>query len=114
LRFGPLLEYFCSCCSNVLKKNTTLEVQNHQVKEECPSCGALLIDTVQNKRKLSVYLSEQDHVVTCIIGKQKYTQLLIDRLCVHSLLPRRHRGIGLDYSNIMSLMLAIVQMYISM
>jgi hypothetical protein len=29
----------------------------------------------------------------CIIGEQKYTQLLIDRLCVHSLLPKRHGGI---------------------
>ena len=25
-------------------------MQNHQIKEECPSCGALLIDTLQNRR----------------------------------------------------------------
>ena len=27
------------------------------------------------------------------MGEYKYTQLLIDRLCVHSLLPRRYGGI---------------------
>jgi DNA-directed RNA polymerase subunit RPC12/RpoP len=49
LRFGPLLQYFCSSCGKILKNNTTLEVQNQQIKEECPSCGALLIDTLQNR-----------------------------------------------------------------
>ena len=34
----------------------------------------------------------------CIVGEQKYTQILIDRLCVHSILPRRYGGIGSDYS----------------
>ena len=34
----------------------------------------------------------------CIVGEQKYTQMLIDRLCVHSMLPRRYGGIGQDYS----------------
>ena len=34
----------------------------------------------------------------CIVGEQKYTQILIDRLCVHSMLPRRYGGIGSDYS----------------
>jgi hypothetical protein len=31
------------------------------------------------------------------------TQLLIDRLCVHSLLPRRHGGIGEGYSKIIAI-----------
>ena len=34
----------------------------------------------------------------CIVGEQKFTQILIDRLCVHSMLPRRYGGIGSDYS----------------
>jgi DNA-directed RNA polymerase subunit RPC12/RpoP len=34
----------------------------------------------------------------CTVGEQKYTQILIDRLCVHSMLPRRYGGIGSDYS----------------
>jgi hypothetical protein len=36
----------------------------------------------------------------CIVGEQKYTQILIDRLCVHSMLPRRYGGIGSDYTKI--------------
>ena len=155
MRFGPHLQYFCSCCGNVLKKNTTLVIQNQQLKEECPSCGALLIDTLQNRRRLSQSISGQQQVTTnithkptehlsvefqtayqqikdsssnsinkfpfdinkidsllnlnargslCIIGEQKYTQLLIDRLCVHSLLPKRHGGIGgPDYSKIIAI-----------
>ncbi|MFZ0697097.1 MAG: hypothetical protein WAM88_08170, partial [Nitrososphaeraceae archaeon] len=34
----------------------------------------------------------------CIVGEQKYTQILIDRLCVHSMLPRSYGGMGSDYS----------------
>jgi DNA-directed RNA polymerase subunit RPC12/RpoP len=34
----------------------------------------------------------------CIVGEEKYTQILIDRLCVHSMLPGRYGGIGSDYS----------------
>lgn len=34
----------------------------------------------------------------CIVGEEMYTQILIDRLCVHSMLPRRYGGIGSDYS----------------
>jgi hypothetical protein len=36
--------------------------------------------------------------ILCIVGEQKYTQILIDRLCVHSMLPRRYGGTGSDYS----------------
>jgi hypothetical protein len=43
------------------------------------------------------------HGSLCIIGKEKYTHLLIHRLCVHSLLlPRRHKGVGLDHSMIIA------------
>lgn len=137
LRFGLLLEYFCSRCGNILKEKTTLQVQNHQIKEECPSCGALLIDTLQNRRveseevevsaqaashsqsiefqtayqqlstklgfdikRIDSLLNLDTHDSICIIGEQRYTQLLIDRLCVHTLLPRRYGGIGQDYSKI--------------
>jgi DNA-directed RNA polymerase subunit RPC12/RpoP len=141
MRIGPLLQYFCSSCGKILKENTTLEFQQDQLNEECPGCGALLINTLQNRRKVYSSLLEQEHVSTsaadkpsrclsvdfntayrqiedrsihpafdiekidsllnlnargslCIIGDQRYAQLLINRLCVHSLLPRRHGGIG--------------------
>jgi Rad51 len=141
MRIGSLLQYFCSSCGKILKENTTIEVQRHQLNEECPGCGALLIDSLQNRRKVSLSLLEQGQVSTssankpsrdlsvdfntayrqiedtsiklafdidkldsvlnlnahgslCLIGEQKYTQLLIDRLCVHSLLPKRYGGIA--------------------
>src|SRR5215216_1819571 len=150
MRIGPLLQYFCSSCGKILKDSTTLEIQNQQLKEECPSCGVLLVDTLQN-RTVSASVPQQAAIVTtatpksvqdlsaefrtafhqiedssikfafdiekidsllnlnaygslCIIGEQKYTQLLIDRLCVHSLLPKRHGGIGgLNYSKIIAI-----------
>jgi DNA-directed RNA polymerase subunit RPC12/RpoP len=59
MRIGPLLQYFCSSCGKILKDGTTLEIQNQQLKEEeCPSCGALLVDTLQN-RTVSTYVPEQ-------------------------------------------------------
>jgi DNA-directed RNA polymerase subunit RPC12/RpoP len=150
MRIGPLLQYFCSSCGKILKDSTTLEIQNQQLKEECPSCGVLLVDTLQN-RTVSASVPQQAAIVTtatpksvqdlsaefrtafhqiedssikftfdiekidsllnlnaygslCIIGEQKYTQLLINRLCIHSLLPKRHGGIGgPDYSKIIAI-----------
>lgn len=39
----------------------------------------------------------------CIIGEPKYTQFLIDRLCGHSMLPKRHGSIGEGYSKIIAI-----------
>lgn len=148
MRFGPLLQLFCSSCGKILKESSTIELQNEQLKEECPSCGSLLIDTLENRRlslsaiqqqgahdishktiekisvnfqtahrqieasniKLSFDIDRLDslfnlntHGSLCIKGEQKYTQLLIDRLCVHSMLPKRHGGIGEDYLKIISI-----------
>jgi DNA-directed RNA polymerase subunit RPC12/RpoP len=144
MRNGPLLQYYCSSCGKILNESSTLDVQKEQLKEECPSCGALLSNTLQNT-ELSPPLSHSQQVTSdltsksvehlsvdfqtafrqiqdlnirfafdiekidsildleatgtlCIIGEQKYTQILIDRLCVHSTLPRRYGGIGSDYS----------------
>ena len=119
-------------------------IQKEQLREECPSCGALLSTTLQNMEifpplsqsqqissdptpKLVEHLSVDFQTAyrqiqdlnnrfafdiekidslldlgatgtLCIVGEQKYTQILIDRLCVHSMLPRRYGGIGSDYS----------------
>jgi hypothetical protein len=146
MRNGPLLQYYCSSCGKILSESST-QVQREHLKEECPSCGALLSSTLQNM-KLSSPLSQLQQGVTsspahqtpeyisvnfqtayrqiqdfgirfafdiekidshldlkatgtlCIVGEQKYTQILIDRLCVHSMLPRRYGGIGSDYTKI--------------
>jgi hypothetical protein len=45
MRIGPHLQYFCSSYEKILKEDTTIELQNDQLKEEYPGCGALLIDT---------------------------------------------------------------------
>jgi DNA-directed RNA polymerase subunit RPC12/RpoP len=153
LRIGPLLQYFCSSCSKILKDRTILEIQNQQIKEEeeCPFCGALLLDTLQNRtvstsvpeqavvtcaipkslQDLSVEFRTAFHQIEdsnvkftfdiekigsllnlnaygslCIIGEQKYTQILINRLCVHSLLSKRYGGTiigGPNYSKIIAI-----------
>jgi hypothetical protein len=144
MRNEPLLQYYCSSCGKILNESSSLVVQKEQLIEECPSCGALLSNSLQNM-ELSTPLSWSQHVPSdlttksvkhlsvefqnayrqiqdlnisfafdikkidsllnlqatgtlCIVGEQKYTQILIDRLCVHSMLPRRHGGIGSDYS----------------
>jgi DNA-directed RNA polymerase subunit RPC12/RpoP len=147
MRIEPLLQYYCSRCGKILNENTSGGIQKEQLKEECPVCGALLLDTLQN-RSLSVSLLQQasqtshrpfedlsiefqtafqqieesntrltfdikkiDSLLTlnsckgslCIIGEQKYAQLLIDRLCVRSLLPRRHGGIEQGYTKIIAI-----------
>jgi hypothetical protein len=128
----------------ILNESSTLMIQKDQLREQCPSCGALLSSTLQNT-ELSPQLSQSQQVPSdlrtkpvehllvdfqtayrqiqdlnirfafdikkidslldleatgtlCIVGEQKYTQILIDRLCVHSMLPRRYGGIGSDYS----------------
>ena len=150
MRSGPLLQYFCFSCGKILKDSTTLEIQNQQIKEEeeCPSCRALLVNTLQNRtvsasvpdqavvtnaspksvQDLSVEFRTAFHQIedisakfafdinkidsllnlnaygsVCIIGEQKYAQLLINRLCIHSLLPRRHGGIGSNNSKIIAI-----------
>ncbi len=148
----PLLDYYCSSCGKILRENTTIEVQRDELNEECPSCGTLLIDCLQNRRKVYPPLLEQEQVGTsaavspsrclsvafntahrqiengslklafdirkidsllnlnaygslCIIGEQKYTQILINRLCVHSLFPKRYGGTigGPNYSKIIAI-----------
>ena len=135
MRIGSLLQHYCSNCGNILKENTSFEFQKDQLTEECSSCGALLLDILQNRRKVSPSLPQQEEVAIdashktmenlsiafqtayrqikensikfafdinqidsllnlnargslCIIGQQKYTELLIDRFCVHSMLPK--------------------------
>lgn len=53
--------------------------------------------------KLDALLNLRSHESLCIIGDRKHTQLLIDRLCVHSMLPKRHGGIGEGYSRILAI-----------
>jgi DNA-directed RNA polymerase subunit RPC12/RpoP len=148
MRIGPLLQYFCSTCGKVLKETSSLDLSKEQLVEECPSCGSLLIETLQNRRLSSSFLHQNPvtntirkpaeglssdfqiayqkvesnairlafdlekldsllnlgaHGSLCIIGEPMYTQLLIDRLCVHTMLPKRHGGVGEGYSKIIAI-----------
>jgi Rad51 len=144
MRNGPLLQYYCFSCGKILNESSAVAVPKDQLREECPSCGALLSNTLQNMRlspplsqsqqvpsdltpklvehlsvdfqtayrqiqdlnirfafdieKIDSLLDIQSTGTLCIVGEKKYTQILIDRLCVHSMLPRRYGGIGSDYS----------------
>jgi hypothetical protein len=149
MRIGSLLQYFCSNCGKILKENTTFEFKKDQLKEECSCCGALLLNTLQNRRKLFPSLLQQEEVAIktshktmedlsvafqtayrqikdnsikfafdinqidshlnlnahgslCLIGQPKYTELLIDRFCAYSMLPKRHGGLAPEYSKIIS------------
>jgi hypothetical protein len=53
--------------------------------------------------KLDSLLNLSSHGSVCILGERTYTQLLMDRLCVHSMLPKRHGGIGEGYSKIIAI-----------
>jgi hypothetical protein len=146
MRNGSILQYYCSSCGKILNESSSLVVQKEQLTEECPSCGTLLSNSLQNIelptplsqsqqelgdftpksvepqsvdfqtayrqiqdlsirfafdiKKIDSLLDLQATGTLCIVGKQKYTDILIDRLCVHSMLPRRHGGIGSDYTKI--------------
>src|SRR5215216_2677979 len=69
MRIVPLLDYYCSSCGKILRENTIIEVQRNQLNEECSRCGALLIDTLQNRRKVSPSLLERGQVSTSSANK---------------------------------------------
>ena len=69
MRIVPHLDYYCSSCGKILRENTTIEVQRDVLNEECPRCGALLMDSLQNRRKVSPSLLEQEQVSTSAAGK---------------------------------------------
>ena len=83
--------------TNVTPQSIEFRTAFHQI-EDSNAKFAFDID------KIDSLLNLNSHGSLCIISEQKYTQLLIDRLCVHSLLPKRHGGIGgLDYSKIIAI-----------
>lgn len=53
--------------------------------------------------RLDSLLNLSSHGSLCIIGNYKYAQLLIDRLCVHSMLPKRHGGVGEGYPKVIAI-----------
>jgi DNA-directed RNA polymerase subunit RPC12/RpoP len=115
--FSPLSQYLCSKCGSMLKE-TYEQIEISTIIEDCPTCGALLADTLTKQRKREIELTSLPRFQTaydltkfkididkiskfmplttigslCIVGQT--ANLLLTRLCVRSLLPAKHGGLG--------------------
>lgn len=116
-------QYLCSTCGSVLKE-TAEYLEIHSLREECPSCGSMLseslirrslrpeaeisapkiqtADTLLLKKKLRFDIPTIDSFVglaatdlCCISGYG--ANLLLTRLCVRSLLSERYGGLNSPY-----------------
>jgi DNA-directed RNA polymerase subunit RPC12/RpoP len=115
-------QYLCSTCGSVLKE-TTEYIEIHSLREECPSCGSMLSESLIRRslrpeaeisapkiqtadtlllKKLRFDIPKIDSFVglaatdlCCISGYG--ANLLLTRLCVRSLLPERYGGLNSPY-----------------
>lgn len=117
-------QYLCSTCGSILKE-TTDYIEIHLLREECPSCGAILAEsmirrTLQHEAKMSPppkiqtadtllkldklrfdipaidsFIELMTKDLCCIYGYG--ANILLTRLCVRSLLPEKHGGLNSPY-----------------
>jgi hypothetical protein len=115
-------QYLCSTCDSVLKE-TSEYIEIHSLREECPSCGSMLSESLIRRslrpeaeisapkiqtadtlllKKLRFDIPKIDSFVglaatdlCCISGYG--ANLLLTRLCVRSLLPERYGGLNSPY-----------------
>jgi DNA-directed RNA polymerase subunit RPC12/RpoP len=115
-------QYLCSTCGSVLKE-TSEYIEIHSLREECPSCGSILSESLIRRslrpeaeisapkiqtadtlllKKLRFDIPKIDSFVglaatdlCCISGYG--ANLLLTRLCVRSLLPERYGGLNSPY-----------------
>jgi DNA-directed RNA polymerase subunit RPC12/RpoP len=115
-------QYLCSTCGSVLKE-TSEYIEIHSLREECPSCGSILSESLIRRslrpeaeisapkiqtadtlllKKLRFDIPKIDSFVRlaatdlcCISGYG--ANLLLTRLCVRSLLPERYGGLNSPY-----------------
>lgn len=116
-----LSQYLCSRCGSVLKE-TSEYIEMHLIKEECPSCGSMLAESLMRRPmqpqvkispptiqrassllKLRFDIPKIDSFIglagaekCCVIGYQ--SNLILTRLCVRSLLPERYGGLNSPYA----------------
>lgn len=116
-------QYLCSTCGSVLKE-TTEYIEIRSLKEECPSCGSILAeslirrtlrpeskisppkiqtaDTLLQLNKLRFDIPAIDSFIEltakdlCSISGYG-ANVLLTRLCVRSLLPERYGGLNSPY-----------------
>lgn len=116
--FSPLSQYLCNKCGSMLKE-TYEHVEISTVNEDCPNCGANLTNNLTRRSstvaevkpslprfqtaydltkfkidiaKISKFMPLAMTGSLCIVGSS--ANLLLTRLCVRSLLPARHGGLG--------------------
>ena len=115
-------QYLCSTCGSVLKE-TSEYIEIHSLREECPSCGSMLSESLIRRslrpeaeisapkiqtadtlllKKLRFDIPKIDSFVglaatdlCCISGYS--ANLLLTRLCVRSLLPEMYGGLNSPY-----------------
>jgi DNA-directed RNA polymerase subunit RPC12/RpoP len=115
-------QYLCSTCGSVLKE-TSEYIEIHSLREECPSCGSMLSESLIRRslrpeaeisapkiqtadtlllKKLRFDIPKIDSFIglaatdlCCISGYG--ANLLLTRLCVRSLLPERYGGLNSPY-----------------
>jgi DNA-directed RNA polymerase subunit RPC12/RpoP len=117
-------QYLCSTCGSVLKVIAEY-IEIHSLREECPSCGSMLSESLirrslrpeveisapkvqtadtllLKKKKLRFDIPNIDSFIglaatdlCCISGYG--SNLLLTRLCVRSLLPERYGGLNSPY-----------------
>jgi hypothetical protein len=117
-------QYLCSRCGSVLKQ-TSEYIEIHSIKEECPSCGTLLAESLERRPlepeprikipppptiqrastllrlrfdipKFDSFMGLGSTDLCCITGYN--SNLILTRLCVRSLLPERYGGLNSPYT----------------
>jgi hypothetical protein len=117
-------QYLCSNCGSVLKEETTEYIEIHSLREECPSCGSILAESLIRKTLLPEAKISPPKIQTADallqLNKLRFdipaidsfielgardlcsisgygANVLLTRLCVRSLLPERHGGLNSPY-----------------
>jgi hypothetical protein len=111
----PLSQYLCSKCGSILCETAT-DIEISSVKEECPTCGTMLaqsltkrsneqkvlqrpkLQTAYDLLRFSFDIEKLDSVMRlgsagslCIVGHN--ANLILSRLCVRALMPTRFGGL---------------------
>jgi hypothetical protein len=121
LNLMQVSQYLCSTCDSVLKE-TTEYIKIHSLREECPSCGSMLAESLTRRSirpqvkiappkiqtadtlllklrfdilKIDSFIGLAATDLCCISGYG--ANLLLTRLCVRSLLPERYGGLNSPY-----------------
>ena len=117
-----VIQYFCGKCDTALKETETPVSDIANISEECPACGNRISESLQIKRpgqdrrsqfpvrlqtayelaaKLTFDIPEFDRLLAlsvgdrvCISGSRRHANLIITRLWVHALMPRRYGGLA--------------------